>query len=237
MILQHLRPALFLHIPKTAGTTLIEIAAQHYGDRNCLSHSDYMKYPLENYRHVPFISGHFGYAIAGHLLAGRYSFTFLRDPIKRVLSFYSFCRTRDPDEFDIYRIVQSNSLDRFLEMALESPNEFSHVWNNQVWMLAHGWGGSHSFNDYTEARLLKLAKAHLDRLSHVGFTETFPADLRIIFANLGIGHEGALAHSNATPERLTRDGLPASTLRLLDRVTALDRELYDYARSRRSGGS
>lgn len=99
-------------------------------------------------------------------------------------------------------------------------------------MLAHGWGGSHSFDDYTEARLLKLAKTHLDRFSHVGFTETLSADLRIIFAKLSIKHEGALAHSNATPERL-----PASTLRLLDRVTALDLELYDYARSRRSGGN
>lgn len=127
MILRHPRPAPFLHIPKTARTTLMEIAAQHYGDRNCLSHSDYMKYPLKNYRDVPFISGHFDYAIAGHLPNGRSFFTFLRDPIERVLSFYSFCRTRNPDKFDIYRIVQSNSLDRFLEMALESPNEFSHV--------------------------------------------------------------------------------------------------------------
>ncbi len=82
-----------------------------------------------------------------------------------------------------------------------------------------------------------MAKTHLDRFSHVSFTETFSADLRIIFAKLSIKHEGALAHSNATPERLTRDGLLVSTLRLLDRVTALDRELYDYARSRRSGGN
>ena len=32
----------------------------------------------------------------------RYSFIFLRNPIERVLSYYYFCKSRDPKEFEIY---------------------------------------------------------------------------------------------------------------------------------------
>jgi hypothetical protein len=36
------RPALFLHIQKTAGTTMVTLAQQHYGRENVASHGDFV---------------------------------------------------------------------------------------------------------------------------------------------------------------------------------------------------
>lgn len=72
-------PALFLHIQKTAGTSLVNMARRYYGD-NVISHADYCTVAPDEIKKFGFISGHFGYAFARPLMQGRYSFTFLRDP-------------------------------------------------------------------------------------------------------------------------------------------------------------
>ena len=80
-----LMPALFLHIQKTAGTSIVSAAREHCGDANMITHGDYMSRTSEELADVPFISGHFGYDFARQLMGERYSFTFLRKPVDRVL--------------------------------------------------------------------------------------------------------------------------------------------------------
>jgi hypothetical protein len=89
-----LRSAVFLHIQKTAGTSVQEMARQAYGNDNVISHGDYERLGLEECKSIPFVSGHFGFAFAEALMPGRYSFTFLRNPFDRLVSLYRFCRTR-----------------------------------------------------------------------------------------------------------------------------------------------
>ena len=95
-------PALFLHIQKTAGTSIIDLARPHYG-LSMTSHGDCWGYPPQYFDNTPFVSGHIGYDYARHIMESRYSFTILRDPIERVLSMYYFCRKQKSTEFDIYR--------------------------------------------------------------------------------------------------------------------------------------
>ena len=109
-----MRRVLFLHIQKTAGTSVQEMARIAYGSDRVVSHGDFVSLGVEGCRSYDFVSGHFGFAFARPLMEGRYCFTFLRDPIDRIISLYEFCKTRDPLEFPIYAIAQRTDLVGFL---------------------------------------------------------------------------------------------------------------------------
>lgn len=247
----NLKPAVFLHIQKTAGSTIVDLAKSVYGHQNVMSHGDYLKgvshFPLidklrineqvlEGFHKIPFLSGHFGYDFAKQYLPHRYSFTFLRDPIERILSFYYFCRSRDPEEFEIYRICQQRTLDEFLEMGLVNPEVKYFTWNNQVWQLACGFGNweDKNLSAFTDTELLELASNHLDNFSYVGFTETFEEDQKSIAQHLGIVPPKETVISNANRGRPTFHDMPQSTKDLLFELTKLDWALYKNAWSRKA---
>lgn len=186
-------------------------------------------------KHIGFISGHMGYRFAQPLMDGRFSFTFLRDPADRVLSMYYFSRGRDPAQFNIYQKAQEMDLPTFLRAGFTDPWVRSYIWNHQAWQVAHGWDPSASkknrknLKDFSEADLLRLAKKHIRKFSYVGFTETFVSDARIVFKALRLPEPEEMPVSNITPERPSITDQPSETKALLDSLTEVDRELYDYA--------
>ncbi len=225
-------PALFLHIQKTAGTSIIHLARQYYGD-SLVSHGDCWGKSCEQLSRFRFVSGHVGYDFARHLMPGRYSFTFLRDPVERILSMYYFCRTRNPDEFDIYKKAHEMDLPEFLEAGFHDPCVRKNIWNNQVWQLAHGYAhlDGRGITDFGESELLRLAKAHIGEFSHVGFTETFLADSLPILKALRLPRVSEMPRVNETVGRSKDTKFPAAIREKLERLTELDRQLYDYARN------
>lgn len=225
-------PAIFLHIQKTAGSSIVHLARQFYGT-SVTSHGDCWGFPPEQFKDIGFVSGHIGYDYARHLMKKRFSFTFLRNPVERILSMYYFCRTRDPAEFDIYKKAHELDLTHFLEAGLSDPFMRTRIWNNQVWQLAHGYThlDERTVDDFSESDLLYLAKEHLNNFSYVGFTETFDADAAAIISSLGLPKMQQIPKLNATPERLLAAEQPPVVRELLDHLTGLDRQLYDYARN------
>jgi hypothetical protein len=237
------KPAIFMHIQKTAGTTLVNLVRSTYGNDNIISHGDYLhginhspmkchfmvnNQALADFYCVPFLSGHFGYDFTKRYMEGRYSFTFLRDPVERVLSFYYYCRNQKPDLFEIYKICQSMTLDEFLNAGLVESDVRSFIWNNQVWQLACGFGNldNHGISSFHPRELLDLAVKHIKRFSYVGFAETFEKDRDVILENLGIGIPQGTVVVNANPGRPMYHDLPLPTKMLLLEMTELDRELY-----------
>ena len=112
------RPAIFMHIQKTAGTSITEAVRPHY-QNDIVSHGDYLKHDTASLKNIRFISGHFGFEYARQFMDGRYSFTFLRDPVERILSLYYFSRTRDPAEFPIYRVAHEMDLAGYLRAGFD----------------------------------------------------------------------------------------------------------------------
>ena len=237
-----LKRVVFLHLQKTAGTSIVNVARQFYGNKNIVSHGDYLlainklngsndkdlKQNQIKFEEIPFISGHFGYGFAKQFMANRYSFIFLRDPVERLLSFYYYSRTRDPNKFEHYAKAQQLSLDDFLELRFTDPSIMSHVWNHQVSQLAVGWGGG-SDSGLSDNDLLEMAIKHLDDFSYVGFTETYERDQANILKAIGITIPVGNQKSNANPGRPMFDGLPQSSKDLLLELTVLDRQLYETA--------
>lgn len=243
----NLKPAVFLHIQKTAGTSLVHMARQQYGNTDVSSHGDYMSAPMDRRR---FVSGHFGYHYAMSLPGDRYSFTFLRDPIERVISLYNFSRNRDPEQYPMYKLAHENSFHDFLKITGETPDRegepmlignYEHVWNNMTWQLAYGWDAHIGRNgksvlDFEPTELIELAKQNLLKLDYFGLQETFNEDARHVAAALGMRTE-SIPRQNTSSKTVTLDSLDAPTAQLLSSLTELDRELYEFARSYRMGGA
>lgn len=223
-------PALFLHIQKTAGTSIIAAARRKYGN-DMTSHGDCWGRPPGAFSQIGFVSGHLGYNYAESLFDGRYSFTFLRNPIERVLSMYYFCRERDANEFMIYKRANEFSLEVFLRAGFQDEWVRKNIWNNQVWQLAHGYAhlDARTIVDFEPSELLNLAIEHLDCFSYVGFTEQFDIDATEIFKALNLPSDGRLPKANVTIGRPAADEVSRIELDLLEELTELDRKLYAYA--------
>jgi hypothetical protein len=228
-----LKPAVFLHIQKTAGTSIVNTARRYYGE-NMTSHGDCWGHSPEEFADTGFVSGHIGYNFAKSLIPNRYSFVFLRNPIERILSFYYFCRTRDPDEFSTYKAASELDLEGFLEAGFTDPMIRFHIWNNQVWQLAYGYDklNQRDIDDFEPRQLLDLATRHLAELSYVGFTETFAEDREAILKGLGLPFDAESKAVNTNVGRPTADNVSSKAVRLLGQLTQLDRQLYDKALAR-----
>ncbi len=236
-------PALFLHIQKTAGSALVETLRPYYGP-SIITHGDYIGHRPEEFRDIQLVSGHFGYAFAKVLMPGRYAFTFLRDPVERVLSFYYFCRKQNSAEFPTYALARDLELEPFLVAVNEDIWIRKNVWNNQAWQLARGFGYVYTpsgrdpvtdeilLDESTPEEILALAIAHLDEFSHVGFAESFELDRNAICADLGVSTRFS---KKSAPPPLRAPDLPPSTLQLVRSLTSLDQALYDAAQQRRAG--
>ena len=234
------RPAVFAHLQKTAGSTVINMADQAYGADAVISHGDFLSRDLWQLDQYRFVSGHFGHDVTAALRQGRYAFTFLREPRERVVSHYYFMRRQPRGLWPIFGFAHDLDLEAFLALGLEPGHVVHHhIWNLQTVQLSHGWvcrGMTPRPDDGEPAALLTRAIAHLDLFDHVGLVETFDADIAHIFSALGARPPGA-APSNATPGRKQLHDMDPTVLNLLDRLTELDRRLYQAVLDRRLQGS
>lgn len=209
------------------------MARQIYGNDQVLSHADYIPLGVEGCRDKAFVSGHFGFAFAEPLMAGRYCFTFLRDPHQRLLSLYRYYRARPEEEDVLAEAANRYDVAGFLHAVLDSDCR-GHIWNNQVWQLSRGFGWDlvdETIGDVVQhdpQTLLSDAKRNLTAFDHVGLVETFDADVRKIFSDLGHPRLAVL-RSNVTATQSQQMTASGALARLMDDITELDRALYDHA--------
>ena len=111
------KPYFFLHIPRTAGTTLNAILSQHFLPQETITVYDSKDYSAhrfhtrEDLQHIKFITGHLLlqsleppsiYNTPVHVL------TLLREPMGRLFSEYTFLRTWQSNH--LYKILNDNNI-------------------------------------------------------------------------------------------------------------------------------
>lgn len=227
-----MRPALFLHIQKTAGTSVQEMARYHYGNDNVCSHGDFLHLDPVKSSQYKFLSGHFGIAYARQHMTDRYCFTFLRDPIARLTSLYRFCHNQESEQHILYAAAQGSFRD-FLSQV-NNPDIRPFLLNNMVWQLADGWTEIHGkknfikFNSISFEQMLSTAKVTLTQFDYVGFVETFESDICTIFRDLG-AKEIEVRRSNVTSHNADLEKLDQATCAELYALTYYDYKLYKHA--------
>jgi hypothetical protein len=137
-------PVYFLHIMKTAGTSLVNALCAQAGDRLCLTQMflDYVAFvPGPVIEGAALVAGHLGYGVVPLLDPQTRVVTVIREPVSRVLSHYSHLR-RDPAVVD-----QTSGL--ALEEFIRNPRWRPLMENFQARHLVHDVSPARAWIDFS----------------------------------------------------------------------------------------
>lgn len=224
---------LFLHLPKTAGTTLVGILEREYAGRlhfraygpagDWLRRLDGLT-PAQR-RELAFVAGHMAFGLHRELPGANVYLTLVRDPVERIVSHYHYIRSR-PDGLGHAQALEGvSSLEDYVRDSV-----FARIVNNgQTRLLGSDLrcaGGS------ADATTLERACAVLERDDViVGLQDRFDESLLLMVRALGWGYP-AYRPENVGRNRPHVGDLPAETVALIRERNALDLELYEHARRR-----
>jgi hypothetical protein len=231
---------IFLHIPKTAGTTLKRVIERQYaiGEIGKCYYQKRVKtlqaaldnlvaLPETQAERIKIIVGHVGFGIHSHLPWACSYFTVLRNPIERVIS--SYYQTRRA-EFDPLRAeAQRLSLKDFVSSGLLKALD-----NGQTRLLSGAAVEEDLLGRDTEygqckPGMLERAKKNLnERFAAVGISERFDESLMLFKREFGWSRI-YYVKANVGRNRSRKEELTGDTLRCIEKYNELDMELYAYA--------
>jgi len=217
---------LFVHLPKTAGTSFRWALESALGRdavsppflASRLTEEEIAR--LEQYR-----------AIAGHIsidditpFRNRNLLTILRDPIDRCISWYYFAHNqKDRGQTSEVRAAQNCTIDEFF--CLDVGIIFRNIFNRQVRQL----GGHVLDSDIDLNVALRRAKATLREAAWVGRIETLSADLVHLRRRFSEFSQFELPELNVTQGRKALDALDPHIVSQVRLLNAYDAELYWFA--------
>lgn len=230
------KPFLFVHIRKTAGTSLRGLLVNLFPVNRVLISAHSVSGPQEPGDAI-FASGHVGFDYAQRFATPPTIFTTLRDPISRCLSAYHFFRSNDEQFFRILatevampeyeRRRRFTERARHLEMLrfLVEEETLARAWlsNAQTRQLA---GGSCIGLADDDPRLFETALANLGKCDLAGIVEHLGDTLRLLEHMMNWGRLGPLQRLNSTiqPETAAYDPRCLDILRSWNK---LDLRLYE----------
>ena len=218
---------IFLHLPKTAGKTLLGIIERQYSSQAILSlysssfGEEIKTMPRNQIAMKQLMIGHFYFGV--HLLLPGLStyLTMLRDPVDRIISHYYFVRS-DPTHY-LHPLSQQLSLGEYVMACnrLEPNNDQTRMLAGQKYLTNSGeWS----------PEMLPVAKQNLrDHFSFVGLTEEFDRSLLLIKHLCGWKMPFYLS-KNVTRHRPRKEKISKETLQVIQAYNKLDMELYSYGK-------
>lgn len=230
------RQLFFLHVPKTGGATLTGVLSNRFAARDCLLLYHPPQPDVSGIDSFRYLSGHLPVSFIDRFRMPPFLFTFLRDPVERALSAYSFYRTRPPDyinqillldgapeDYQRYeeclRLAREHSIEDFIERAPELAVEF--FGSRQARFLG-------DFRPEGGEERLEEAVAGLERCDFVGLTERLDESVATLARRLGWRKITPLPRINVTTVRLRRDQVSPRVIEALLELSSVDRELYRY---------
>lgn len=223
----------YIHIPKTAGTSLRKLISRRYAGRfaktpNTFTHAgeaeERLRALVAGDPPPRAIGGHLVFGLRDVLPADARYLTVLRDPVERTLSHYGYlAAARDPDErpHGLLRRSTPYRPNLTLEDALADPGYLPD--NLQTRMLVC----VRSPFEQLPPDALDRAREHLRSFAHVGVTE----QIDDFVASLGWDVEPP-KRRRVGDQRPARESLTPAQVRAVEEHNALDLELYALAAGR-----
>lgn len=224
---------IFLHIPKTAGTTLNYVLQRQYCGRNAIHTLDgpepehavqqLDKLPSAQRQAIQLLRGHCAYGAHRFLAEPSSYFTLLRDPIDRVVSHYYYVlhTERHPDHADL--VERNYSLVEYIQSGTIPMLE-----NGQTGLLS-GRIGRELQPNYAKCgeAELKLAECNLAQsFDVVGLQEEFDSTL-LLLKRAYNWKQPYYVKQNVTRARPRIEELSAETMEAIRAYNKWDIELYD----------
>jgi hypothetical protein len=229
---------IFLHIGKTAGSTLRQVIRRNYRASEILKAQipgGAREATLEYFARIPaprraaalLVMGHTIYGIHELLPRPATYITVVRDPIKLILSQYLFVLRRPHHRLHESVTSSGMSLADYIRSGVSLEMD-----NGQTRAIAGDT--STPYGQCTE-EMLRTAQRNIEtHFAVAGLTERFDETLIALRHALGWSHL-CYVRANVSPERVSVKDLPQETTRLIEERTALDIELYGFIRRRFQG--
>jgi hypothetical protein len=221
---------IFLHIPKTAGSTLHAIIERQYpadviyntdGVRNREAAERFRGIPEADRAKIRMLKGHMGFFGWHEYLPGPAVYiTFLRDPVERVISHYYYVLHSPTHPAHRRTVAARLSLKEYLrtEMTKEVDNQQTRILSARP----ADFGGCCRLH-------LEAAQDHIARhFALVGLTERFDESLVLLRRLFGWGTI-YYGRRRVTPGRPRKEDVDPDTIALIRAYNALDLELYRIA--------
>ena len=250
------KPLYFLHIPKTAGTSLTTWLTSKVGARHTCTAKNWdqlVSDPNAHSRQSLLFCGHYGWGLDDFLDRSLETITVLRNPIERTLSHYRHVAR------DTKHPRHSSVAGQSFEMFLNDQENWSMIENFQARYLVRN---PLDLKDYVgrldqsvvklnrlsvateEARYLlepsyvrQHALENLSRIRVVGVTTDLPRFLSDIKNAFLLGHDGddvVVPFENVAPSGPKMVDLTSSMTQIIRDLTYLDQEIYDRTVARLS---
>jgi hypothetical protein len=216
---------IFLHIPKTAGTSFRQVIEKIYPENQRVFvysheflHHKHQKMALrEKVDQAEIVYGHLSYGIHRQLGIDAHYVTFVRDPVDRVVSFFRH-QAREPEMEYHLAISQGMTL-----VDLLRSGECHQVSNHMTSILA----GRHQFRPKKATATLARACENLDNhFRAVGVAECMDESVAQIANMLGWTMRPVVPRLNVDPGRGVFT-LDEETRTEIVRFNSLDIELYE----------
>jgi len=230
----------FLHIPKTAGTSLRSYLIDQYHEKDVLQKYDWLSLnstDIDELQKYNLIMGHFDYRMVGLLPPGYKIATFLREPIARTVSAIHHAM-RDPS----FRPAQLDLEGKTLKEIIRNPDVMKWFANTQVSLLAADCPQKLIVEDYVQRKTmtdplhfmndatfdLELACVRLKHLDFVGIVEQFDQGLLRLADLCSFYPPSAAPLLNNMPRDVSLR-LDDEDMAILAEQNALDIALYQQA--------
>ena len=219
---------IFLHLPRTGGTTLRDILSKQYSDKVTFENKTLLdtdqNFSVENKSEKgkhKLIKGHVYFGIHEHIIQNCTYFSMMRNPIERVTSVYNYIKIR-PKHKD-YEYIKNKSITHYIE---SKRNLFMD--NGQTRLLA----GRHTS---LEVPFRRINEGHLEQAKEniknhfilVGLTERYDETLLLLQRMLQWKTPTYSIANAAKREKKTKQHAP-KIRELIAEYNQLDLQLYHY---------
>jgi hypothetical protein len=232
---------LFLHIRKTAGTSVTNLLLQRFAANRSLRGAHWRENDGLDPNQFDFVSGHVTFGYRARFRTPPVVLTFLREPVERAVSAWAFFREETPAA--LAKIVkelpaaeaalrlrfheQARQI-TLLELLRREPALARPLLSNeQTRCLLEGAPGD--LRPPATAAQLQAACTNLGRCDVIGLVEEMDASLAWLARRMGWDGLDA-RYDNRTNSRPARDAVEPDALEILSEWNRLDLALYEHAR-------
>ncbi len=220
---------LFIHCPKTAGTTFFTLLSAHYPPVQIYRsqvgrlQDALQEHGWESVAKYRLMRAHFDYSITRTFPRRPVCVTMLRDPVERIISYYEHVK-RATNHKHHRTVVEANmSLRDFIDPPL-APSD---TCNFQVRQLAGAIRGPGQ--RLSSSTLLEIAKVRLDEFAFFGIAERFDESLALLHHTFGWQPVEGYESLNVSPTPSRREDYPEQVVARIEEINQQDMRLYRHA--------